>query len=98
MEEGGVKHSGPLMLVVAVALLLAGLSLVSWRQSRARETLAELDGIRREISLMTAERNELLNRIQSLESLGRVVPEAEKRLGMRLPSDGEIVLLARTEP
>jgi hypothetical protein len=47
---------------------------------------------------MTAERNELVNRIQSLESLGRVIPEAEKRLGMRLPSDGEIVLLARTEP
>jgi cell division protein FtsL len=93
-----MKLSGPLMMVVAVALLLAGLSLVAWRQSRAREALAELDGIRREISLMTAERNELVNRIQSLESLGRVIPEAEKRLGMRLPSDGEIVLLARTEP
>lgn len=93
-----MRLSAPLKMVVAVALLLAGLSLVAWRQSRAREALAELDTIRREISLMTAERNEIINRIQSLESLGRVIPEAERRLGMRLPSDGEIVLLARTEP
>lgn len=93
-----MKLSAPLKLVVAVALLLAGLSLVSWRQSRAREVLAELDTVRREISLMTAERDEIVNRIQSLESLGRVSTEAEKRLEMRLPSDGEIVLLTRSEP
>jgi len=98
MEEGRMKSAGSLFIVLAVALLLAGLSSVAWRQSRAREELAELDAVRREISLMIAERNELVNRIQSLESLGRVIPEAERRLDMRLPKDGEIVLLARTEP
>lgn len=95
-----MKLSGPLLTILSVALLLAGLSLVAWRQSRAREALAELDGIRREISLMTAERNELANRIQSLESRSRVTREAQERLGMHSPADslGELVLLARTEP
>ena len=92
-----MKLPDSLLLVLAVALFLAGLSLVAWRQSRAREALAELDGIRREISLIHQERNELMNRIQSLESRSRITREAEERLGMRLPSDslGEIVLLVR---
>lgn len=84
---------GSLLVVLAVALLLAALSLVTWRQSRALEDLAELDHLRREISLMSAERNELERRIQSLESRGSVVPAARERLRMRAPTAEEIVLL-----
>lgn len=87
-----------LMVTLAVALLLAALSFVTWRQTRALEALAELDRLRREISLMIAERNELGNRIQVLESRGRVVPTARDRLGMRTPNGGEIVWLAGVSP
>jgi len=100
MEEGRMRLSGPLLMTFAAALLLAALSLVTWRQARAIETLAELDRLRSEISILTAERNQLENLIQSLESRGRVAQEASDRLGMRRPNDmsGEIVLLSGVAP
>jgi len=88
-----MKLPGMLVAALSGALLLAALSLVTWRQARAREVLGELDGLRRELSLMTAERNELGNQVQVLESRGRVVPEARDRLGMRTPAGAEIVWL-----
>ncbi len=89
-----MRLPGTLMATLALAVLLASLSMVTWRQTRALEDLADLDLLRREISLLTAERNELGNRIQVLESRGRVVAEARERLGMRTPDAGEIVWLA----
>jgi cell division protein FtsL len=88
-----MRLSAPLFTVLTVALLLASLSLVTWRQSRALEGLAELDSLRREISLLMAERYELDSRVQVLESRGRVVPAARDLLDMRTPNAGEIVLL-----
>ncbi|MSR23334.1 MAG: hypothetical protein EXR92_07320 [Gemmatimonadetes bacterium] len=95
-----MKLAGPLLVALAVALLLSALSLVTWRQARALERLEELDGLKRESSLLTAERNELESRVQVLESRGRVVRTARERLGMRTPSDGagEIVLLPGATP
>lgn len=81
------------LVALGVAALLAALSLVTWRQSRALESLAELDGIRRERSLARAELSELNRHVQHLESRARVVPEARARLGMHVPSDDEIVHL-----
>ncbi len=89
-----MRLSGSLTATLAIGLLLAALSLVTWRQARALEALADLDRLRREISLMTAERNELGNRIQILESRGRIAEEARDRLGMRTPDGAEIVWLA----
>lgn len=84
--------------VLVVAALLAGLSTVVWRQTRALEALAELDRVRREISLARAERADVLRRIQHLESRGRVVPEARERLDMHTPTTAEIVWLPGGTP
>jgi len=85
----------PLTLAIplAIAFLLASLSLVTWRQARAREALAELDHHRRELSLLTAERGQYENRIQALESRVRVVADARARLGMRNPGAAEILYI-----
>lgn len=85
---------GVTLTAVGIGALLLSLSLVTWRQSRAREVMAELDGLHREISLVQAERGALERRIQSLESRGHVVPAARERLGMRTPGAASIVLLA----
>lgn len=90
--------AGPLKVALAVALLLSALSLVAWRQSRALEALAELDRVRREASLEGAEREELLRRIRYLESRGRVVRDAQERLGLHLPDDSEMVFLEGEVP
>lgn len=92
------RMGGPSRVALAVAFLLAALSLVAWRQSRALETLAALEEIRRETSLARAERTELIRRIRHLESRGRVVPAARERLEMHLPDASEIVYLPGDAP
>ena len=88
------RLAGTSMVALATAALLASLSLVTWRQARAMESLEKLDGIRRELSLGESERADLLSRVRVLESRGRVVPEAREELGMRMPDASEIVILA----
>lgn len=83
---------GLVRLALSFALLLASLGLVVWRQSRALESLRQLDAVRQERALLEAERSILLGRIQRLESRGRIV-EAASRLGLRIPAGGEIVVL-----
>jgi hypothetical protein len=85
-------------VALAVAGLLASLSLVAWRQSRALEALGGLDTVKKELSLSLAERAELNRRIQYLQSYGRVVRDARTRLGMRIPDASEQVLLPGGSP
>src|SRR5690606_14601862 len=84
VAEGGVMRGQPGVIRVALgfAALLASLSLVIWRQSRALEVLRALDGVRRERAVLEAERATELQRIRRLESRSRVVAEAGKTLGM----------------
>jgi hypothetical protein len=82
-----------LRAICAVGALLASLWLVTWRQSRAFEELAQLDEIRRETSVAEAERVDLERSIQVLESRARVVPEARERLGMHIAASTELVIL-----
>ena len=89
---------GVWLVVLAMAALLASLTLVTWRQSRALEALAELDHARSEVSIARAERDELTQRIQGLESRARVISEATRRLGMRTPEASEIVYVAGAAP
>lgn len=93
-----MRASGAVLTALSVAALLAALSLVTWRQARAREALVELDRLEREISLVDSERSELVRRLQTLESRSWIVPAARERLGMRTPRADEIVLLAGDEP
>ncbi|HSH74706.1 MAG TPA: cell division protein FtsL [Longimicrobiales bacterium] len=78
---------------VTLAVLLVSLGFVTWRQSRALETLAELDELRRSTSVARAQVVELDREIQVLTSRGRVVPVARDRLDMHTPDGAEIVIL-----
>ncbi len=87
-----------LRVSVAVVTLLGSLSLVTWRQSRALETLAGLESFQRQTSLAEAERVELVRSIQALESRVRIVPAARERLGMHLAATEEMVFLPEVKP
>ncbi len=82
------------VLVLGFAGLLSALSLVTWRQSRAFEALAELDRLERSLSLAESERTELLRQIQGLESRTRISSVAQEHLGMHRPDASEMVLLS----
>lgn len=94
----GASLSTPSVVALAVAALLAALSLVVWRQSRALEALAALDAVDREHSLAVAELSDLERNVEYLESRGRVVPAARERLNMRPPDAAEIELLSGSAP
>jgi len=87
------RLAGTSMVALAVAAFLASLSLVSWRQRQALDTMERLETLQQEYSLEVASKDELEARIRHLESFGRVVPEAEARLGMHQALDSEIYSL-----
>lgn len=78
---------------VVFVVLLGALGMVTWRQSRALESLASLDELHRQMSVAAAERVELERDVLVLESRARVVPEARERLGMHVPEGDELVQL-----
>lgn len=82
---------GPAVVALAFALLLAALSLVTWRQNRALESLAALDEVRFELSLAEARRAELVRNIRYLESRGRVVAEA-RELGLHVSEETHVLV------
>ena len=82
------------MLVLGFSGLLAALSYVTWRQSRAFEAMAGLDGIEHSLSLAESERAELVQRIQSLDNRPRISAFAQELLGMHHPQASEMRLLA----
>ena len=77
------------VLVLGFAGLLSALSLVTWRQSRAFEALAELDRVERSLSLAESDRTDLDRLIQGLSSLARISSVAQEQLGMHHPEASE---------
>jgi cell division protein FtsL len=74
-------------------LLLASLSLVTWRQTRGYALEREVRQLETARALKEAERVELTRRIERLRSRSRILQVARDRYGMHLPEDHEIVIL-----
>ncbi len=93
MRRSRSSRSWATLSLVALGFsgLLAALSLVTWRQSRAFESLAELDRLEKSLSLAESERAELLRRVQGLDSRTRISSVAQERLGMHRPDASEMV-------
>lgn len=89
----GKGQKGVLRLALVYMALLASLTLVVWRQSRALDELRELDALRRDRAVLEAGRTELVRKLERLESRGHIVDFARRELGMHIPGADEIVLL-----
>jgi len=85
--------AGTSKVALAVAAFLASLSLVSWRQREALDTLRDLETLLQETAVEAGTQEELESRIRILESRARVTREAEERLGMRVAEGSDIVLM-----
>ncbi len=91
------RYAGVLRLALACALVLAGLALVVRRQSRALELVRAVERARAERAVAEAQRAQLLERIDWLQSRGRIT-SVTARSGMRLPTGSEIVILPEAGP
>lgn len=90
-----MKRRRPAWLRMAgwMLLLLGSLFLVTWRQTRGLALEQALRELETRHAMAEAERVELVRRIEQLQSRSRVVRVARERLGLHLPTDGEIVFL-----
>lgn len=75
-----------------LAFVLAVLLWVLARQTSAFVMAGELEELREERSMLDGTKAELLRRIREAESRAVLVPRAET-LGLRFPTDSEIVIL-----
>ena len=89
---------GVVVVVGWLGVLLAALSVVTWRQSHGVDMEASLRSIEAERAIVEAERITLTARIEELRSRARVVRAASDRLGMKLPEDSDIIFLQVQAP
>lgn len=71
---------------LAMAAILAALSLVAWRQGQAFEVRRELEDLRTQVSMARSEMHSLEGDIRHLSSRERIVRAARERLGLRQPA------------
>ena len=83
--------------IVLLAAVLASLTAVAWRQSTTRETLEELTAAERELAIALDEREELARELASMETRQWIGGEASERLGMRAPTEKEVVIASGAE-
>lgn len=79
-------------MALAIALVLASLSVVAWRQGRALGVLSELDRVQSQIGAARSEAGELEREIRVLQSRARIVADAADRLGLHQP-EGQVRVL-----
>lgn len=93
MKRRAGKVRGLLRLLGWLMLLLGSLAVVAWRQTEGITREQALREAQSEREIAEAERVDLERRVRELTSRSRIVRVARDRLGMRLPTDSEIVLL-----
>ena len=81
---------GATKIALALAALLAALSLVAARQGSGLRVLSEVEAFEARIDVERARGDELVGEIRRLESRGVIEPRAEAELGMRLPVGDEL--------
>ena len=91
--ERRARRRGLLRRAFFVLVLLASLASVVWRQTVGYERERQLSALRSELSAAEAERVEVTNRIQALQTRARITRVARERLGMHVARDEEIVML-----
>ncbi|HEX6535394.1 MAG TPA: cell division protein FtsL [Gemmatimonadaceae bacterium] len=85
-----------------VALALLGFVLIGagviWRRTAGVARARELQRLEQRRVQLEAERAQLESDIRDLSSRARLAPVAERRLGMHVPSDTQVIILPRATP
>ncbi len=81
-------------IALALAALLAALSLVAARQGRGLRVLSEVEDLESRMELQQAREDELVSRIRYLESRSVIVTRAQNELGMHNPEGEELQIWA----
>jgi DNA-binding FadR family transcriptional regulator len=83
-------RGAPSRIALALAALLAALSLVAARQGKGMRVLSEVEAFEARIDVERARGDELVGEIRRLESRGVIEPRAAAELGMHTPVGDEL--------
>lgn len=90
------RRAGPgVWLAVGLLAFVGAAVIVVWRRARGdveERTIVRLEAERRDLD---AQRVALERDLQAAMSAGRIAPLARRRLGLRLPSDSQLITLVR---
>ncbi len=95
MAKSRVALRGRSMVALVLVALVLLASLVIWRRSvgiAGAQKMRELGQTRLQLE---GDRARLARDIRAASSREKLVPIAEQRLGMRVPSDGQMIILER---
>jgi len=81
---------GASRVALALAALLAALSLVAARQGKGMRVLKEVEAFETRIDVERARGDELVGEIRRLESRGVIEPRAAAELGLHVPVGHEL--------
>lgn len=89
----GSRLKGRYWVALWLALFVGIAGLVQWRQTRALAAARELAALQAVHGALEVSKANLARRVHRAKSRAVLVPLAERRLGLRLPLDTEILIL-----
>lgn len=89
----GERIKGRYWVMLWLALFLATAVVVQYRQSRAVAAVRELRSLETARAALDVSKASLATRIHADRSRAVLVPLAQRRLGLRLPLDSEVVII-----
>lgn len=95
MAKSRVALRGRSMVALVLVAFVLLASLVIWRRSEGISGASELRELGQTKLQLEGDRARLARDIRAASSRERLMPIAEQRLGMRVPSDGQMIILER---
>ena len=95
MAKGRVALRGRSMVALVLVAFVLLASLVIWRRSAGIAGARELRELGQTKLQLEGDRARLARDIRAASSRERLMPVAEQRLGMRVPWDGQMIILER---
>ena len=95
MAKSRVALRGRSMVALVLVALVLLASLVIWRRSVGIAGAREMRELGQTRLQLEGDRARLARDIRAASSREKLVPIAEQRLGMRVPSDGQMIILER---
>ncbi len=92
-RASGGRIKGRYWVMLWLALFLATAAVVQYRQSRAVAAVRELRSLETARAALEVSKANLAGKIHIDKSRAVLVPLAQRRLGLRLPLDSEVVII-----
>lgn len=93
-KAGGRGRGRSLVALVLVGFVLVAVGVI-WRRSHGFSREREIAVLEQKRTQLEGERARLELEIRDLSSRARLAPIAEQRLGMRIPSDSQVIDIRR---